>query len=816
MAFWVVALVYLAFTVAYELLRPKQKFDKPAPGSLGDFGVPTIGEGRPIPIVWGTCKLQGPMVTWYGDLSVVAMKKKVKTGLFSSEKVTTGYKYSLGMQLVFCSGDLDSIVQILIDEKAPNQSQAVVGDKIQITLDSPDLFGGDESEGGVQGTVDFYKGTADQTPNDYLETAIGDDLPAWRNIAYAVFRGVYLGTSAYIKNIAAVVKRCPNGLGLTDGDHDISGDANPACMIHELLTRPLSQNGLGIPEGLLDLDAFRQVGADLADEGLGISLTQDRATGAKELVLEILRHIDAMLYVEPSSGLLTFKLIRFDYAVGGLPVLDTDNCTVKSYSRPSWRELKNVVRLTYIDRADGFVEKTVQAQELAAIDANGGEVAVQDLQMRGLSNATNAQLAVSRGLMALAYPLATLVIEADRTAWQFRPGTVFKLNWDPLGISGLVCRVIRVKGGNLTAGRIELDALEDVFAIEWTAYSAPPASGWVSPLSNVPAVTDRAIFQAPYEAAEEYGGEGPTVKVCMAMAARGAPGISTGYRVYPKEAGGSGWNPATDVPFFTPVGTLDGAIDETTTSIDVTLGPDIENIETIGDPDFAAGNNVLWIQDGDGTGPEEFIAFKTVTPASGKIVLTNLARGVLDTCPTAFASGRRVWFVSYGAQGVLADAPQVAPTATFRLQAYNNQSEYSFALSPERSLAIYSAPGRADRPYCPTDLRFNGASYPASISGELTVSYEYRDRLGDWDYSDSGMTAAAEAGTSYRIKVYGELGTLVHTENTTAKTWTYLEADEIAESGLGRLNNHLRVTVETIRDTTIYAFRMLDWEFDRV
>lgn len=63
---WVVALIYIGLTIGYELLRPKQEFDEPTPGGLGDFRFPTIGEGRAIPIVWGTCKIEGPMVPGMG------------------------------------------------------------------------------------------------------------------------------------------------------------------------------------------------------------------------------------------------------------------------------------------------------------------------------------------------------------------------------------------------------------------------------------------------------------------------------------------------------------------------------------------------------------------------------------------------------------------------------------------------------------------------------------------------------------------------------------------------------------------------------
>jgi len=811
---WVVALIYIGLTIGYELLRPKQEFDEPTPGGLGDFRFPTIGEGRAIPIVWGTCKIEGPMVTWYGDLDIKAITKKVKTGLFSSEDVTVGYKYYLGLQLVLASGVIDELVSIEFDGKVPNWSQSQLGDHVRVTVDSPGLFGGEESEGGVQGNIDFYTGTRTQGANDYLETAVNDSLPGWRGISHMIFRRFYVGTSPYIKTVAAIVRRCPNKLGLTDNDHNINGDANPACMIHDLLTSPVADNGLGVPEGLLDLQSFRDVGATLADEGLGLSILQQRKQKAKDLVLEILRHIDGIIYVEPSTGLLVLRLVRFDYTAGELPVLDSNNCTVKSFSRPSWSELKNTVRATYIDRDAGFIERTAQAQDLAAIEVNGGEVSVHELQLRGLTTAANAQQAVARGLIGLGYPLAATVIEADRTAWAFRPGTVFKLNWPPLGISGLVCRVSRIKGGNLGSGKIELDAMEDIFAVDWTAYSAPPATGWTDPITDVPALTDWACLCAPYEAVKLYGSGGEDVELAVVMAARGQPGISTGYRVWVKVYLGTGWHPPTTIDFFTPSGTLNAAIDEKSTSIVIDLGPDIEDVESVGDPDFAKGVNVLWIQQA-GSGLDEFIAFKTVTADNGTITLTDLARGCLDTAPTAFNAGTRVWFISYRSGVVNVPAPAVSPENLLRFQPFNNQSEYAFGSSFDRNLSTPNDPARWQQVYCPTDLRFNGLSYPDEISGELTVSFEHRNRLASWSYSDSGKKDTPETGTQYRIKVYGELGTLVHTENTTDKTWTYLEADEIAESGLGRLNNHLRITVETFDVNLNEAWRMLEWEFDR-
>jgi len=108
-------------------------------------------------------------------------------------------------------------------------------------------------------------------------------------------------------------------------------------------------------------------------------------------------------------------------------------------------------------------------------------------------------------------------------------------------------------------------------------------------------------------------------------------------------------------------------------------------------------------------------------------------------------------------------------------------------------------------------------SLEAPTRDQLTVSWSHRNRLGTWSYADSGATDEAEDGTEYDILVYGELGTLVHTETgLTGTSWTYLEADEIAESGLGRLSNHLRVRLRTWGDSRTHeAIREIEWEFER-
>jgi hypothetical protein len=327
-------------------------------------------------------------------------------------------------------------------------------------------------------------------------------------------------------------------------------------------------------------------------------MVQDRSAPARDLILEILKHIDAMIYVEPTTGLLVLRLVRFDYDVEDLPVLDNGNATLTSFSRPSWSEIKNTVRVSYVDRAENFIEKITQAQELAAIAIQGGEVSVQDLQFRGLSTAANAQKAAARALIALGYALASVTLEVDRAAWTLRPGGVFILNWPALGIEGLVCRVVRIATGRLDAGKITVEAMEDIFAVSWAAYTAPPASGWEDPACGVvPNLSAAVAFAAPWPAVQNLT-PGPSITARAILAAAPGVGNTTGWNAIleRKYEHSSGWSLPYPQTVFTPMGTLAADITETTATLLVNEGLLTDLIADASDTDLAttsSGSNTI-------------------------------------------------------------------------------------------------------------------------------------------------------------------------------------------------------------------------------
>ncbi|TGT72901.1 hypothetical protein EN802_13560 [bacterium M00.F.Ca.ET.159.01.1.1] len=190
--FWNIVIGILSYAIQLAL-TPKPPNAKPK--SLEDFQAPTAEEGREIPVVFGTSDIQDPNVTWYGDLKRDAIKGARRYGLFGPRQIL-GYKYSLGMQMSLCHGPADALYRITVGDKTAWRGNSTGG---RININKANLFGGNQSEGGIAGAVDLNMGAPDQLQDDYLVSKLGATISAFRGIVTVVLRQVYLGTSNYIK-----------------------------------------------------------------------------------------------------------------------------------------------------------------------------------------------------------------------------------------------------------------------------------------------------------------------------------------------------------------------------------------------------------------------------------------------------------------------------------------------------------------------------------------------------------------------------------------------------------------------------------------
>jgi hypothetical protein len=489
-----------------------------------------------------------------------------------------------------------------------------------------------------------------------------------------------------------------------------------------------------------------------------------------------------VIYSDPLSSKLVLKLAR-DYDPEAIPEFTASEISSCELSRPSWDDMRNAIRVGYIDRSQNFTERVAQLQDSAAWAARGGERAEEQVDMKGLSTAANAAKAAARVLKTLSYPLAQVKLTVNRQGWQLRPGDVFKLTWAPLAISDMACRVTRVSTGPPQDGKIVVDAVEDIFQIDWTGDA--PSSGWTDPAGSPIALGDPLLLEAPYAI---VGGEDRKV---LTLASRSALGITTGYEVWTDPTGGGDFAKTYDTTRLTAAGGLLEDLTALSATIRIADGPDVEFLASTTAAGFAAGANLVVIED-------EWIAWTTIRDlGDGSYELAGLARGVMDSTPKPHEAGARAYFVSSG-YGFTDDDPYADDiTLAALLLPYNETSTMPAAGATGLDLATNS---RALRPYAPTGFTVNDEPYPENVFGDLVIAWLHRDRTDTWTYDNSGATSGAETGTHYRVKIYGDAGMLKHTEDgLTGTTWTYTETAERADNG-GDLNAELRIVVETIQD----------------
>jgi hypothetical protein len=635
---------YIVTTIVGMLLAPKPH-DADA-SSLSESSIPTAEEGKSIALILGRAKVTGPNVTWWGDLSVEPIKKETGGffGFFSQE-VTVGYKYFVGMQMSLCCGPVDALEDILIDDKSlktlgvASLPQAYSAAGTSIHVGAPELMGGIDLEGGVEGDVTFYFGSLSQSGDSYLAGQFGQPVPGYRGVCHAVLRHVYIGTQPYPKNWAWVLLSYPAPAGLNPTRANINGDANPAYGIAHILTLDPEQGGMGLSASRLDLGSFDSAGLTLYTEGLGISMQMDREQGADAWLGEICRTIDAVLYTDPASGLWTLKLIRADYDPDTLPEFGVGDVSAVESTTPTWPDTLNKVIVRYMDSSQGFSVRTVMDQD-SANRAIRGEEASSTFDFMAISTAANAQKIAGRMKRTHAYPLASGQLTCNRKAWALRPGSPFKLTWVPMQIQGMCCRVTSIRYGAPEEGQITIDFLQDIFGIDSVSYDPPSASQWANPLAAPVPVAFQRMVEAP------YGIVGETRNV-MTLGVRGDT-TTQNLDVYTNE--GSGYLLTSTMSAPTPSGVLTAPWSAKTAAMDATgitigSGKDLDHL-------LARNTNA----DGRNRGANialignEWVSWTTATDnGNGTYTISGVLRGILDSVPEDHAIGDRVWFATEGA-----------------------------------------------------------------------------------------------------------------------------------------------------------------------
>lgn len=711
--------------------------------------------------------------------------------------VTTGYRYYAGLHLVFCHA-VDKLLKIKVGDKWAWEGAVTANQAIAIS--QPNLFGGDGREGGIVGTVDACFGLASQGVNAYLQSKLGTDIPAFRGLFGLVARKCQLAANnPYIKGWSILAQR--SRTGWRDDLADIVAsdgyvDMNPAHIIREALTNT-TWGGLGYPTSDLDDTSFEDAayilasGTDSRQEGFGLSLLWAKDSSIEDFLKVILNHIDGVLYFSHITGLLTLKLIRNDYTLALLPVMDPSTVIeLVEYSIPAATEAVNQVAVNWVDRANQPRATTVQ--DVAGITRAGGQIIAATMDFVGIATEDCAQKIAARELQQVCVPIASCTLVINRKHWDLEPGDCFVFNWPAIGIEGMVMRVDTVEIGLHTEGQLRIKAARDVYGLGPITITEPAESLWSSPYTQPADAVRRKVQEITWwQFVREYGEssavlaeleDDSTMITCFCDR---PSSDALNYELWTRNAGATEWV-KRDIDSFPFVGVTASA-----------LVPEISS--TIQLQDTSIDTNLVKVGTYAALG-DELVAITAIDTVNGTVTVN---RGILDTIPVAHAAGTILW-CHQSFFGLDRTERAVGEQVEIRLLPSTSFGRLELTAA---ATDTHTCVGRMMRPYPPGNLRINGNRWPASIgSGEqLSLTWSHRDRTTQ-TVSLVGQAAGdigPEAGVTYTLRIYGEAGALLRTvSGITGTGYTYQAKDEEDDSAFVpvRINTSLRFELESVRN----------------
>lgn len=679
-------------------------------GALGGAGyqVSTSGIGTPISYVGVIDWFFGMpnSETWgVADSGSDLVLTNVTAGTsFTVASPTTGTAYGMmnveGNILVYQNGYL-----ILIDV----DTETVVDSASGIDIDTPELafrnvIGGSRS---IWGEVTEYN-TVTLAPRRTVN--LSDWAPAG-----SIQSGVYSPTDH------ALISKPLFTNEFQFRQLDRGGyDANPAHVIFEALTN--TDWGMGSPTTLIDVASFEDAAITLSEESLGISLIWTRQSSVQDFIQEVLDHIQGVVFVDPSTGLLTLRLIRGDYNPATLDVIDPSNARMISFSRKIWGDIANEINVSWTN-PDTEQEETVTVQDLASIAAQGGIVS-DSRNYYGVRTAILAQRLAQRELRSAGAPLAGCEVEVNRQFWQARPASVYKVTWPEHGLSEVVFRVAEVDYGKPGDMSLKLTLIEDVYGLDVGEYTEPPTTLWEDPATPPEAIEQSKVITLPLYMATQS-----TVDTSGAVypeVLAGILGTTSNEDVLDYELWGEftdtlgnvSWSKIGDRSVL-GYGTLTDALDAEA----ATAGVGISDLVGTAVPEAGAFALI-------GDGGEDECELALVTAAASTYTLS---RGVLDTVPRAWPATTPVWFIASDALIEDTSTRSAGETVRYRLLTRTSLGLLPLEQSPVVSYELTERPWLPTRPANITidSVQFNTVDTPVDMIGEteVPVTWSNRNRL---------------------------------------------------------------------------------------
>lgn len=736
---------------------------------------------------------------------------------------TIGFHYGFDILFGIGRGPVNEIPSIMVADKIAWQGDGCSADVYGIN--SPDLFGGEKKEGGIQGPFRIFFGGDDQVlPGDgfvdcgssgpwkgvqklpAIKPEIGGLISEFRGTTMLWYSGLISSLNPYPKPWSFRVRRYSAGwyggecwypaksvIFMADGAVHAM---NPAHIIYQCLTDPLW--GRGLPKALINENSFIYAANRLCAEGFGLCFAWQRKEEVDQFIGIIQDYIDAALYPDPETGKMTIRLLRDDFLTDDLPLFTPSSglIDITEDDASSQDEIYNEM----IGQGFDPITKepfTVRVHNLAARQSQGSP----NPEQRDLSGAPTRELLgriLQRDLKKFCSGLKKYTIVLDRSGWRIRPGMPFRVQDTRRGIGQVVLRAVEIADQSFRDGRVTIKCTEDVFKLPDTAYVTTGGSTWTPPAQDAAPPTASRLLEAGYRdillrrGTTETQGLDPTSAYIGVVAVSPDP-VMYQYDLISRAAGEPDF--ATSSGSFTGAATLVNPITPLQAIFEITGETDF--------PEDLAGTAVTVNDEQMGV-----VSYDSATH------MLTVKRGVADTIPQDHAAASTLWTTD---DDMTSDQRSYLAGETVEAEVLTRTA--SDLLDPaDGELLSLAMVGRHALPYPPGDVQVDGESIYAMALGEThaepVVTWAHRDRLLEEDqlvgHAESGV--GPEAGTTYTVRVYDALGdpdTPVRTDSgIVGNTWTYDAAMRAADGSPQKIFIELESERDGLASYQHYRFRV--------
>lgn len=756
---------------------------------------------------------------------------------------TIGYHYIMSVFSGLGRGPINEIVEIRVDEK-----QAWTGSVTDATpqkINKPNLFGGEEREGGIQGAFRLFQGDADQvlpgsasitgigargpvtaTTIKSLASLIGEPISEMRGFASLLFDGLVTsispyprawefrqrrwdegwftndcwypakakialtGDGAYANSVAQPDPTSPLGVLIMTVFFPPSGDemnyvtSIAAMNPAHIIYQALTDPDWGAGESpeSIDQNSFTLAANTLCSEAFGLCLNWTRQEDVQPFIQVVIDHIGAVVYNDRETGKFVLRLLRGDYIKEDLPHY-TPSTGLLAIEEDDNASAQGSINEVVIKGHDPVLNKPfqVRVQNLGAIQAEG-KINSTTTEYKGCPTRALAIKLAQRELRMHAAGFKRYKLMLDRRAWKIAPGMPIRISDPSRGIFDVVVRLGEVDYGALDKGKISTSCVEDMFAYPASTFGVPVVSSWSPPQTlATPALVTRLI--------------------------------EAGYRDLYLQIGAAGMVDVEDTSSYigqlaAPANPVMYQYDLLTkvsgeTNFQTAVGKPFSGFTLLSD-DVLPLDTVLPIMvavdlNSDNIGDALLINDEIVELEGISTSTCTVKRGCADTIPSAHSSGSIIWSID---DDLASDAREFAlgETVTSKVLTRTGSDVLDEAEAVAETVDLV---GRHALPFLPGDVKVDGDSI-YSMSGqypEPVFSWSHRDRILQGDqlvgHVDSGGVAP-EPDSSVRLRIYSNPeNVLLRTEaGVTGTGFTYDATMQSADTP----GPTIRVVIDAQRD----------------